>query len=84
MDMQINEAATTRVAQPDRAAREAYRARTTLGLRLLVLAVAALTGAAVYGDIPFTGLAALLLLFGGATWVALRRLRWEAMRFRAE
>jgi hypothetical protein len=84
MDMQINEAAAVSAAQPDRAVREAYRARTRRGLRLLVLAVAALTGAAVYGDIPFTGLAALLLLFGGATWVAMRRLRWEAMRFRTE
>jgi cbb3-type cytochrome oxidase subunit 3 len=48
------------------------------------VAVAALTVGAVFGGIPFIGLAALLLLFGGGTWVALRRLRWEAMRFRAE
>ncbi len=81
MDMQINQGQ----ALPDgRAAREAYRARTTRGLLALVLAVAALTAAAVLAEIPFTGLGALLLLFGGGIWVAARRLRWEAMRFRSE
>jgi hypothetical protein len=84
MDMQIKDGAALQAARPLHEARDAYHARTKRGLLFLAVAVAALTVGAVFGGIPFIGLAALLLLFGGGTWVALRRLRWEAMRFRAE
>lgn len=84
MDMQTNQAAAAPSTRTDHAAREAYRAPTKRGFLVLVLAVGALTAAAVYGDLPYAGLLALVLMFAGGPWVALRRLRWEAMRFRAE
>ena len=68
-----------------RAARDAlraHRARTTRGLWALLLAVAALSAAAVWTKIGILGVAALLLLFLGALWVARRHLLAQEMRFR--
>jgi uncharacterized membrane protein len=62
----------------------AYAARSRRIAWLLALAVGALTALAVVWAIPVTGLAALLLTFGGGLWLARRRLLLERARFRQE
>lgn len=83
MDMQINDRVTADAARHDDAVMLAYQARTQRGLLFLALVVVVLTGAAVYAHIPFAGLSALLVMFGGAFWVVRRWLQLKAMRFRA-
>jgi uncharacterized membrane protein YbhN (UPF0104 family) len=53
-------------------ARRAYARRTRRGAGLLLLLVGALTALAVVGGVPYAGLAALVLTFGGGTWLARR------------
>jgi len=51
---------------------------------LLVVTVAALTAGAVYLDIALAGFMALVVLFGGGIWFAVRRLRLAAARFNGQ
>jgi hypothetical protein len=62
----------------------AYRARTRRGAWLLVLAVAGLTWLGAGWGIPYAGLAALLLTFGGGLWLARRRLLLERAHWQKE
>jgi len=66
-----------------RDALRAHEARTRRGAWALLLGVGALTAGAVWTKIGVLGVAALLLLFGGALWLARRHLRAQEMRFRA-
>lgn len=67
-----------------REALRAHQARTRRGLWALVPLVAALTVASVWSKVAILGVVALLLLFGGAFWVARRHLLGQQMRFRAD
>lgn len=70
---------------PDlRESHRAYAARSRQIAWLLLLVVGGLTWLAAGWAIPFAGLAALLLTFGGGIRLARRRLLLERARFRRE
>lgn len=63
------------------ASHDQYLSNTNRIALLLVVTIAALTAGAVYLDIAFAGFTALVVLFGGALWFTIRRLRLAAARF---